>query len=125
MKNLQKYVLWGMIYGALIIFTIAAQNLRVAAANPTFGTIPSAVVQLQSNNFECSDPLRLAPWTIHNLVGTPEFAYARERFLGSCDASGWFEHLEGIDSLVILAQDLETPPDPGKPFDLALLATSF
>lgn len=102
----------------LFLFLFGSQQ-SVQSAQPAWGTIPSFVPILRSPNFECNDPERLAPWTIHKLVGDPEIAYARERFLGSCDASGIFEHLEGIDSLVILAQDIETPPDPGKPFDVA------
>jgi hypothetical protein len=37
-----------------------------------------------------------------------------------CDGTRLLEHLEGEDSLVFVAQDLETPPDPGKPFDAAV-----
>ncbi|MFN8443434.1 MAG: hypothetical protein U0175_21840 [Caldilineaceae bacterium] len=102
------------------LFLIVFGSLRgVQGAQPVWGTIPSSAPVLRSPNFECNDPERLAPWTIHKLLGDPEIAYARERFLGSCEASGIFEHLESIDSLVILAQDIETPPDPGKPFDIA------
>ena len=37
-----------------------------------------------------------------------------------CNGTRLLEHLEGEDSLVFVAQDLETPPEPGKPFDAAV-----
>jgi hypothetical protein len=60
-------------------------------------------------------------WTGVLLSGTPQLDSVRIRWdPGGCDGSGWVEHLEGEDALVFVAQDLETPPAPGKPFDAAV-----
>jgi len=60
-------------------------------------------------------------WTGVLLSGTPQLDSVRIRWDPShCDGSGFVEHLEGEDSLVFVAQDLETPPEPGKPFDAAV-----
>jgi hypothetical protein len=58
-----------------------------------------------------------AGWTARLLSGDPTIDSARGFFLGSYCASGWVEHLEGDDALVMAAQDIETPPVPGKSFD--------
>ena len=59
-------------------------------------------------------------WTGVLISGTPQLDSVRIRWGGGCNGSGWVEHLEGEDSLVFVAQDLETPPEPGKPFDAAV-----
>ncbi len=59
-------------------------------------------------------------WTGVLLSGTPQLDSVRIRWGGGCEGSGFAEHLEGEDSLVFVAQDLETPPEPGKPFDAAV-----
>jgi hypothetical protein len=56
-------------------------------------------------------------WTAALLSGAPKLNSTRIEFAGSCEGSGFIERLEGIDSLVILSQDIEEPPEPGKPFD--------
>ena len=60
-------------------------------------------------------------WTGVLLSGAPQLDSARIRWgAGGCTGSGFVEHLEGEDNLVFVAQDLETPPAPGKPFDAAV-----
>jgi len=59
-------------------------------------------------------------WTGVLISGTPQLDSVRIRWGGGCDGTGWLSHLEGEDSLVFVAQDLETPPEPGKPFDAAV-----
>jgi hypothetical protein len=58
-------------------------------------------------------------WTAALIFGHPKLNSTRIEFSDthSCDGSGFIERLEGIDSLVFLSEDIETPPDPGKPFD--------
>lgn len=84
---------------------------------------------LQNPGFECKvgyvaqDGIqRRVPlgWTGVLLSGTPQLDSTRIRWGGGCEGSGFAEHLEGEDSLVFVAQDLETPPEPGKPFDAAV-----
>ena len=58
-------------------------------------------------------------WTLVTSNGTPVINSARTFFAGSCDGSAHVERISGIDSIVVRAQDLETPPIPGKPFDVS------
>jgi len=97
--------------------------------------VPPAVTSgapvLQNPGFECKigyvtqDGIRnRVPlgWTGVLLSGTPQLDSVRIRWGGSgdCDGNRFVERLEGEDSLVFIAQDLETPPEPGKPFDAAV-----
>ncbi|MCC9078721.1 hypothetical protein FKZ61_021735 [Litorilinea aerophila] len=66
-------------------------------------------------------------WNAIFLQGAPLVHSARLFFEGRADpAAGCqservhVERIEGRDSVVVRAQDLETPPTPGKPFDVAL-----
>ena len=92
-------------------------------------TGPSTAPALQNPGLECKVGYvtqagieRRVPlgWTGVLISGTPQLDSVRIRWGGGCDGTGWVEHLEGEDSLVFVAQDLETPPEPGKPFDAAV-----
>jgi hypothetical protein len=61
-----------------------------------------------------------AGWKAVLLAGRPTLNSTRVEFTGSCDGEGFVERLEGEDSLVFLSEDIETPPEPGKPFDAAV-----
>jgi hypothetical protein len=58
-------------------------------------------------------------WTAVLLGGYPRMNSTNFEFAHDCGDYG-FEKIEGLDSMVFLAQDIETPPEPGKPFDAAL-----
>lgn len=58
-------------------------------------------------------------WHLVTITGTPVISSARSFFAGSCAGSAHVERMEGIDSIYLRAQDLETNPNPGKPFDVA------
>jgi hypothetical protein len=105
----------------------------VRADSKPAGTIfpagPTTAPALQNPGLECKVGYvtqegieRRVPlgWTGVLISGTPQLDSVRIRWGGGCDGSGWVEHLEGDDSLVFVAQDLETPPEPGKPFDAAV-----
>ena len=93
-------------------------------------TDPSGTPVLQNPGVECKvgyvtqDGIeRRVPlgWTGVLMSGAPQLDSARMRWdAGGCNGSGFIEHLEGEDSLVFVAQDLERPPEPGKPFDAAV-----
>jgi hypothetical protein len=93
-------------------------------------TGPSTAPALQNPGFECKvgyvtqDGIkRRVPlgWTGVLMSGTPQLDSVRIRWdPGGCNGSGWVEHLKGEDNLVFVAQDLETPPAPRKPFDAAV-----
>jgi hypothetical protein len=94
------------------------------SAPHTLAPLPAAVI---NGDFECPhgfyvDELgRRVPtgWGLARLEGDPDLDSARIRFAGACDSdSGHVERMGGRDALVIRAKDLETPPEPGKPFDV-------
>ncbi len=81
---------------------------------------------LTNPGFECAQGYGPQPgitgavpngWTAVLLDGRPELHSARVKFTGSCSSTGFTERIEGQDSMVMLAEDIETPPLPGKPFD--------
>lgn len=108
-----------------------------AAALPPF---PPAAPALQNGRFECDDgyaeevngwgkTIRYPQgWTLVQISGQPalnstrmEFERQADRQNGTCYTNRAFvERLEGRDSLVIFAQDIESTAQPGKPFDMAL-----
>jgi hypothetical protein len=98
------------------------------------GTVPSTELPgapvLQNPGFECKvgyvDQLGIQKrvplgWTGVVMFGAPELDSTRTRWTpGGCYGTIDPEKLEGEDSLLFRAQDLETPPEPGKPFDAAV-----
>ena len=103
------------------------------------GTIPPVKPALINANMECevgyyptnisSGEEVLAPdgWQIVRDLGEPVISSARIFFEQRADSSGGcftsnahVERIEGRDSVVVRAKDLETPPVPGKPFDVVL-----
>ncbi|MFZ1753490.1 MAG: hypothetical protein WAU10_07110 [Caldilineaceae bacterium] len=60
-------------------------------------------------------------WTPVFISGTPWLYSTRMFYAGDdCDGSAHVERIDGEDSQTIRAPDIETPPEPGKPFDVAL-----
>jgi len=79
--------------------------------------------------FECSQGYVKQPgitglvplgWTAAVLDGRPTLTSTRIEFAGSCNDDGFIERIEAQDSMVFLSEDIETPPEPGKPFDAAV-----
>lgn len=95
------------------------------------GTIPSEPPTLSNTDFECTTgyysttnaagKVIYVPnsWTLVLSQGAPKTQSARVNFAGSCSGSAHVERIYGIDSILVEAQDLETPPTPGKPFDVS------
>lgn len=96
-----------------------------------FGTLPPVAPVLINPDFECSTGYYtqtnssnreiLIPngWQVAILDGAPVISSARIFFAKSCAGEAHVEKINLRDSIVIRAQDLETPPAPGKPFDVA------
>ena len=111
----------------LVLLLLSATRDPIALA----GTLPPAPPTLVHGEMECAtgfsppadapNSTELVPdgWTRVVLTGTPTLGSARLFFTGGCDNNDFVEHLEGADALVVRAQDIETPPVPGKPFDVA------
>jgi len=97
----------------------------------TLGTLPPIAPVLNNPDFEC----RIGYYTQTNSInkeifipndwqatisdGAPVIHSARTFFAKSCTGSAHVERINLEDSIVMRAQDLETPPAPGKPFDVA------
>lgn len=101
------------------------------ALSPLAGAVAQPVQApiLQNPNFECAAGFDVQAgvsgatphgWTTVLLEGAPTLNSTRLQFTGGCSEEGFAERIEGSDSLVFLAEDIETPPEPGKPFDAAL-----
>jgi hypothetical protein len=94
------------------------------------GAAPDAPV-LINPGFECDEGYHPQPgirglipngWTAQLLAGDPGLTSARMRFHYVCDhdPNNFVERLEGWDSFLFEAEDIETPPEPGKPFDAVI-----
>ena len=117
-----------LIAAALLGITLLASG--AAAASGDSGPLPAGdalhTPALVNLGFECAEGYSPRPgitgivpngWTAVVLDGQPELHSARVKFTGSCSSTGFAERIEGQDSMVMLAEDIETPPLPGKPFD--------
>jgi hypothetical protein len=109
-----------------------AELTRLMALNtPKFGIIPSVKPILYNSDFECTTGYYTQTnstgktisvpdgWSVMLLTGTPTIDSTRKFFAQSCDGSAHVEKISGIDSIIIHSQDIETLPEPGKPFDVA------
>ncbi len=105
-----------------------------ATASTYQWTVPPVAPQLMNPGFECSvgytpglnpdgDEI-LVPngWTVIFLNGEPDVSSTRLFYTGNCDPNSprFIERLGGIDSFLVRSEDIETPPEPGKPFDIVI-----
>ena len=113
-------ILWwvGWLVGIGMLFTVVSAEAAPAG--------PAMSVSLTNPGFECTLNYHPQPgveglipdgWTAQVLEGFPGITSARMYFTYQCGQDGFVERLEDYDSLVFLSQDIETPPEPGKPFD--------
>jgi hypothetical protein len=116
-RSHKQAVAFGVLLAALLALAIGASSA------------PGQAPSLTNPGFECTQGfapqegisgLVPAGWTAALLSGNPKLNSTRIEFAGSCEGSGFIERLEGDDSLVILAEEIETPPEPGKPFDVVI-----
>jgi hypothetical protein len=109
----------GMLLCALTAFVARAQQGPGADAVSTAPVLINAGFECLQGYAPQSGINGLVPsgWTAVLVNGYPKLNSTRTEFAGSCGGSGFIERLEGEDSLAFLSQDIETPPDPGKPFD--------
>jgi hypothetical protein len=99
--------------------------VEAARLSPAGGSSAPALV---NGAFECSQGFAPqagvngnvpAGWTAVLLNGYPRVNSTNLEFAYDCGDYD-FEKIEGQDSWVFLSQDIETPPEPGKPFDAAV-----
>jgi hypothetical protein len=124
----------------LLLFGSRAAAQEQGAA-PSGGTVPSSN-RLQNASFECGSggyyeavnsrgETILLPnrWTLVANGDIPVLYSARiffekraDKENGSCETrKAHVERIDGDDSALVRALDLETPPAPGKPFDVSLV----
>jgi hypothetical protein len=97
-------------------------------------TVPPSPPILTNAGFECSEGFTKTQnavgkdiwipngWTVVFVSGSPRLLSTRLSETDVCDknSGGHVTRQEGIDSWYIPSQDIATPPEPGKPFDLIL-----
>lgn len=120
---------------ALAVVLVWLAQTKALPANAAGGnwTIPPAPPVLLNPDFECADGFvpgknpaeqdTLIPngWTEIYRAGSPIVSSTREFYGKTCGETGAFiERLNREDSLLVRSQDIETPPEPGKPFDVVL-----
>jgi len=104
---------------------LSSRPIQAASTRPAAD--PGSPV-LVNGAFECSLGFASQPgidgrvpvgWTAVLADGYPRLNSTNLEFAQDCGDYG-FEKIEGQDSMVFLSQDIETPPEPGKPFDAAV-----
>ena len=126
-----RYAILGLlaIVIGLLLFRDSAQARTVAP----LGTIPPLAPALTNPDMECDEgyyevtgpdrkPNRIPDgWQQVLSLGHPRMNSARLQFAKSCEAEGvHIEKINGRDSFTVLAWEIETPPEPGKPFDVTI-----
>ena len=107
----------------------------VATASIGQWTVPPFAPQLKNAGFECTygftktqnavgkDIWIPNEWTVVFASGSPRLLSTRMSSTGECNLAnnnGFITRQEGNDSWYLPSQDIATPPEPGKPFDLIL-----
>lgn len=114
----------GLLLVSVVASTVMAQDGPVHLSGPE-DTAPLAPV-VSNAGFECYLGFHPQPginglvpngWTGVLLYDNPTLNSTRWEFTGECGNDGFVERLEGLDSMVFLSRDIETPPQPGKSFD--------
>lgn len=116
----------------VILFASLLAQLSSFGTQPVVAAHPETDPYLRNENFECSNgtyqivdssgqtltmPI---DWNWAPITGTPQLISTRIQVTGDCDGTGFVDRLEGEDSFMIRSQDIEMPPEPGKPFDVAI-----
>ncbi|MBW7882018.1 MAG: hypothetical protein H3C34_05155 [Caldilineaceae bacterium] len=122
----------------LAIGLLVLGKVALAQGEPAGPIAPVASPNpLENASFECGDggyyedvvppdekttQPNLVPnrWTITHALTTPVVSSTRIFYAKSCDGSAFIERIDGEDSVVIRALDLEWSSAPGKPFDTSL-----
>jgi len=126
---------------ALLLLMASSAFAQDKSAPPPNGTIIPMPNRLQNADFECGDggyyesldsrgkPILLPnQWTLAANGDVPTISSARIFFEKKADPQNGgcatrkahVEKMSGEDSVLVRAFDLETPPEPGKPFDVSL-----
>ncbi len=126
----------------LMLLGLSAWDTTDAVMAVDNGTIPPNRPELTNASMECAEGYDEARnshgeivhvphgWRLAHISGGPLVESARVLFEQEADSSGGcfterthVERIDGLDSVVVRARDLETLPDPGKAFDVILSQT--
>jgi hypothetical protein len=116
-----------------LLLAVSTQGQAQVAGSDVGGTVPGVPNRLANAEFECSDggyyaaqnsrgKTILIPnwWTMVSNGDVPDMKSTRIWVTKACDGTGHVEKISGADSFFLGALDLETPPAPGKPFDVSI-----
>lgn len=116
----------------LLMATLVGLGDGVAEADaPAGDTIPPVAPVLLNGDVECTSGYYTTTNAVGRVIhipnhwqlvineGAPKTHSARLNFTGGCGDGGHVERISGLDSILVEAQNLETPPEPGKPFDVS------
>ena len=137
-KNARGYAIFA---ATLLVMLLAltvwrGESALAVAAN---GTIPPVRPELANGSMECANGYVATSNSLGETIYLPQqwhlaletggplihsariFFEQRQDSSGGCDTDrAHVERIEGRDSMVVRARDLETPPVPGKPYDVVL-----
>ncbi len=123
-----------LVFFLLITLAARGQGQGRDMAGPA-GTLPGVPNRLTNADFECDtggyytaqnsrgkDILLPNGWLLYSNGDIPVLSSARISIVKSCDpeSNKHVEKISGIDSLFVSSLDIETPPEPGKPFDVSI-----
>ena len=118
-----------------LLLALSTQGRAQQADGAAGATLPGMPNRLTNADFECDSggyysaqnsrgKTILIPndWTMVSNGDSPDMKSARIWVVKSCDTSSTkhVEKISGSDSFFVAVLDLETPPTPGKPFDVSI-----
>jgi hypothetical protein len=129
---MRPFALRTAVLAAALLWLLLAALTTNAAPNGQGGnsTIPPSPSVLLNGDFECTTGYYSTTnaagktifvpneWQLVISEGAPKTHSTLLNFTKNCADAG-LEHIDGIDSILVEAQDLESPPAPGKPFDVS------
>ncbi len=138
--KVRRYWRWWMgcalwLLGCVVWWHGSAGAQATVGEEPENWTIPPSPPVLLNGEFECAEGYRFATnargetihiphgWTLELRQGSPVVGSTRLRYAYVCDQDdrrAFIERLSQWDSFIIVSEDIETPPLPGKPFDVLL-----
>lgn len=124
-----------LVVAFFLILALAGQGQAQMPQAGTGATLPGVPNRLTNADFECESggyyetvnsrgkTIQIPNnWTMVANGEIPDMKSARVWVVKSCDISSskHVEKISGYDSFFVAALDLETPPTPGKPFDVSI-----
>lgn len=118
-----------------LLLAVSSQGQAQVRGSKILGTLTGVPNRLTNADFECDtggyysaqnsrgkEILIPNQWTLQSNGDIPDMKSARVWVVKSCDTSSTkhVEKMSGYDSFFLASLDIETPPAPGKPFDVSI-----